>query len=68
MALSFNKILFIALQLLLLIFTIFVASPQSRVDCRPLLLHFQWSNEYGLLLQALPNGHAPGTGGSNDHP
>ncbi|KAE9590446.1 hypothetical protein Lalb_Chr20g0107841 [Lupinus albus] len=68
MAVSFNKILFIVLQLVLVIFIIFVASPQSRADCRPLLLHFQWSNEYGLLLQALPNGHAPPSGGSKDHP
>ncbi|KAK7245389.1 hypothetical protein RIF29_40229 [Crotalaria pallida] len=68
MAFSFNKILFIVLQFVLIMLTVFVASPQGVVECRPLLAHFQWSREYGLLMQALPNGNAPGSGGSNDHP
>ncbi|CAL0310321.1 unnamed protein product [Lupinus luteus] len=65
MAFSYNNILCI---LVLIILTIFVASPQGGVDCRPLLLHVQGSKEYELLLQALPNGASPGSGGSNDHP
>ncbi|OIW11271.1 hypothetical protein TanjilG_28362 [Lupinus angustifolius] len=65
MAFSYNKILLI---IVLIIMAIFVASPQGGVEGRPLLSHFQWSREYGLLFQALPNGSAPGSGGSNDHP
>ncbi|CAL0326866.1 unnamed protein product [Lupinus luteus] len=65
MAFSYNNMLFITVLIML---AIFVASPQGGVDGRPLLLHFQWSREYGLLFQALPNGSAPGSGGSSDHP
>ncbi|KAE9585539.1 hypothetical protein Lal_00018096 [Lupinus albus] len=65
MTFSYNKMLIIIVVMML---AIFVASPQGGVEGRPLLLHFQRAREYGLLLQALPNGSAPATGGSNDHP
>ncbi|KAL2321022.1 hypothetical protein Fmac_029991 [Flemingia macrophylla] len=68
MALSHRRTLFTVLQILLFTLVIFVASPESGVSCRPLFLHYQWSWEYGLLMQSLPNGNAPGSGGDNTHP
>ncbi|KAG4396325.1 hypothetical protein JHK82_053795 [Glycine max] len=60
MAFSSRKILFTIVQLLLMTLFIFVASPDSGVACRPLLLHPQWSREYyELVLQVLPNAPAP---------
>ncbi|KAK7336835.1 hypothetical protein VNO77_17385 [Canavalia gladiata] len=68
MAFSHSKILFTVVQILLITFIIFIASPESGVDCRPLLIHYQWSWDYGLLLQSLPNGPAPGSKGDPTHP
>nr|KYP54816.1 hypothetical protein KK1_001016 [Cajanus cajan] len=68
MALSHRRTLFTVLQILLFIFIIFVASPEAGVACRPLFLHYQWSWEYGLLMQSLPNGGAPGSTGDPTHP
>ncbi|CAL0310380.1 unnamed protein product [Lupinus luteus] len=68
MAFSFKKIFFIVLHLVVIMFTIFVASPQSRVACRPLLLNNHLSQARELNLQALSNDPAPSSGGSNDHP
>nr|KYP54815.1 hypothetical protein KK1_001015 [Cajanus cajan] len=67
MALSSRKILFTVVQLLLMTLFIFVASPESGVACRPLLLHGQWLNEPGLLWQSLPNAPAPPSGGDPIH-
>jgi len=69
MAFSYRLILFRVVLLVLIIFNIFVTS-QSGVDGRPLLLHYQWSWDHGLILQSLPNGNAPGSGGGGDptHP
>ncbi|KAG4913215.1 hypothetical protein AAZX31_19G148400 [Glycine max] len=64
---SYRRFLFTVVQLLLIMLNIFVASPESRVACRPLLLHRQWSREYGLHLQSLPNGPAPPSGGFRIH-
>ncbi|KAG5043566.1 hypothetical protein JHK87_007481 [Glycine soja] len=54
----------------ILLFTliIFVASPESGVACRPLFLHYQWSWDYGLLMQSLPNAPAPPSTGDPTHP
>ncbi|QCD97714.1 hypothetical protein DEO72_LG6g2426 [Vigna unguiculata] len=68
MALSHRRILSTVLQILLVTFMIFVASPESGVACRPLFLHYQWSWEYGLLFQSLPNAPAPPSGGDPTHP
>ncbi|RDX64610.1 hypothetical protein CR513_56814, partial [Mucuna pruriens] len=68
MGLSHRKMLITVVQILLFTLIIFVASPESRVACRPLFLHYQWSWEYGLLMQSLPNGAAPGSTGDPTHP
>lgn len=68
MAFSYRLILFRVLVLVLIILNIFVTS-QSGVDCRPLSLnYYQWSWDHGLILQSLPNGASPGTGGDPTHP
>lgn len=70
MACSYRKVLFTTLQLVLIMLTIFVASPESGVDCRPLFLnyHYHWSWDNGLLLQSLPNGSAPPSKGDPTRP
>ncbi|KEH23879.1 hypothetical protein MtrunA17_Chr7g0260881 [Medicago truncatula] len=70
MAFSHKKMLFTVQQILLILFTIFIASPQSGVACRPLLVHNdQWSSEYGLVWQLLANSPAPPSGGGEPtHP
>ncbi|KAL2321021.1 hypothetical protein Fmac_029990 [Flemingia macrophylla] len=68
MAFSSSKILITVVQLLLMTLFIFVASPESGVACRPLLLHGQWViREPGLLWQSLPNAPAPPSGGDPIH-
>ncbi|OIW03414.1 hypothetical protein TanjilG_12011 [Lupinus angustifolius] len=68
MAFSLKKIIFIVVHLVVIMFTIFVASPQSGVACRPLLLNNQLSVAHELHLQARSNNPAPPSGGSKDHP
>jgi len=69
MAFSHKKMLFTVLQILLILFTIFIAFPQSGVACRPLLVHNEWSSEYGLVWQLLSNSPAPPSGGGDTtHP
>ncbi|KAG4913211.1 hypothetical protein AAZX31_19G148300 [Glycine max] len=68
MALSHRRILFTVLQIILFTLIIFVASPESGVACRPLFLHYQWSWDYGLLMQSLPNAPAPPSTGDSTHP
>lgn len=65
---SYRKILFTFVQFMLILVTIFIASPQSGVACRPLSLHREWSREYGLLWQLLSNNPAPGSNGDPTHP
>ncbi|CAL0310379.1 unnamed protein product [Lupinus luteus] len=65
MAFSYSKILLLVVMIIL---TIFVASPHDGVDARPLLSHFQHSKEYELSFPILPNNPAPESGGSKDHP
>ncbi|CAL5193720.1 unnamed protein product [Lathyrus oleraceus] len=65
MAFSYRNILF---TIVLMLVTIFIACPQSGVGCRPLLLHSEWSNQYGLLWQLLANGPAPVSDGDHTHP
>ncbi|ESW34507.1 hypothetical protein PHAVU_001G158200 [Phaseolus vulgaris] len=65
---SSRKMLFTALQLLLFILFIFVASPESGVACsRPLFLHRHWQRENELLWQLLPNAPAPPSDGDHIH-
>ncbi|ESW34510.1 hypothetical protein PHAVU_001G158500 [Phaseolus vulgaris] len=65
---SVRRLLFTVLQLVLIMITIFVASPDSGVACsRPLLLHRQLWTEHGLVLQSLPNSPAPPSRGSPIH-
>jgi len=72
MAFSYSRmILFKVLLLVLIILNILVTPQSGGVDCRPLLLnYYQWSWDHGLILQSLPNGNAPGSGGGGDptHP
>lgn len=69
MAFCHRKTLFTVVHFVLIILALLVTS-QSGVDCRPLLLHYQWSWDHGLglLLQSLPNGPAPGSTGNPTHP
>ncbi|CAL5193719.1 unnamed protein product [Lathyrus oleraceus] len=66
MAFSNRMILF---RIFLLVLIIFVTS-QSKVDCRPLFIHYyEWSSwGNGLLLQSLPNAPAPPSTGDHTHP
>lgn len=63
-----RRCLFRVLQILFIMITIFVASPDSGVGCsRPLLLRPQWwREEEGLVLQSL-RGPAPPSTGSPVH-
>nr|KYP70705.1 hypothetical protein KK1_009933 [Cajanus cajan] len=68
MVFSYRRFLFTVLQLVfMIILTIFVGCHECGVACRPLLLHRELSRDYGLLLQSLPNGPAPPSGGSRIH-
>ncbi|BAT85512.1 hypothetical protein VIGAN_04307000 [Vigna angularis var. angularis] len=64
-----RRCLFRVLQILFIMITIFVASPDSGVGCsRPLLLRHQWwREEERLVLQSLPNAPAPPSTGSKIH-
>jgi len=65
---SDRRLLFTVLQLVLIMVTIFVASPDSGVACsRPLLLPRQRWSEHRLVLQSLPNGPAPPSSGFHGH-
>ncbi|KAK7336834.1 hypothetical protein VNO77_17384 [Canavalia gladiata] len=67
MAFKCRKILFTVVQILLITLAIFVASHESEVACRPLLLHHQWSRDQGLLWQSLPNAPSPPSAGDPTH-
>ncbi|KAL4370955.1 hypothetical protein HN51_015514 [Arachis hypogaea] len=60
MGLSYRKMVLMALQVVMIMVAIFiVATPESGVECRPLLLQSQGSREVALLFQSLPNGPSP---------